>query len=263
VIVMATNRGRNHREEFKPVVADPNYPECFYNEFGSLHFYGYEGIRGFVQGCWCKVLEPKKADTELTVNVEMEPASKMSVKVVDSEGQGVTDTLATGITHVNYAYPTPFLETDTLTVCNVGPKEGRLVAVVQVKRKLVGSATVTADAKNPIVMLGAGGSVTGRVIDANGKPIAGLRVNLVFKNRAVSNAFDGLKRTDFLTTNEMGEFRVDNIFPGQEFRVVFFQGKKEVGPDFQNAPKYSVAKHNDILKLGDLKVEITKEVGEE
>ena len=56
-----------------------------------------------------------------------------------------------------------------LTVFNLEPKKGRLLAVVHEQRKLVGTLTLTADTKDPVVKLGVGGSVTGRAVDADGK----------------------------------------------------------------------------------------------
>jgi len=262
VILMASSLSGRHLEEFKPVMADPKYPDYFHNKLGGLQFDGYAGLNGFVQGSWCKVLDARETDTEVTVNVELEPASKLSVKVVDSDDKPVTNTLATGITHVNFDNPSSFPETDTLTVCNVDPKQGRLVAVVHEKRKLVGTAMVNVDDKKPIVKLGSGGSVTGRVVDENGKPLGGIRVSLIFEHREVSNAFDVLKKTD-LATDRNGEFRIDTVFPGQEFRLLFYQGKKQIGPDYDKTQKYSVAKHSDTLKLSELKLDPAKLAGEE
>ncbi len=259
VILMAGTRG--FREEYKPVVADPEHPEYFFQAFDSLQFHGYDGGQGFVQGCWCKVVNARETDSEITINVELEPASKQSVKVVDANGKPVTEMRATGITHVNFANPESFPNTDTLTVFNVDPKTGRLVAAVHEKRKLVGAVTVTAEDKNAILKLGPGGSVTGRVVDPKGKPLAGLRVSVVFDHREVSNAFDALNKADQLTTDSNGQFHVDTVFPGQQFRLFFQKGRKQFGPPFDKAPRYTVAKDNETLTIGELKLDLPE--GEE
>ena len=137
-------------------------------------------------------------------------------------------------------------------------KTSRLVAVIQEKRKLVGSATVKPEDKNPIVKIGAGGSVTGRAVDAKGKPLAGLSVRLTFSRREVTEAFNALKKLDSPTTDANGEFRIDTLFPDQEFRCTFSKGTKRFGPDFDKTPKHTIEKHGDTLKLGDLKLEPAK-----
>jgi hypothetical protein len=91
----------------------------------------------------------------------------VSVKVLDFDSKPVTDVCATGITDQDFAPATSFPNTDTVTVYDVDPKQGRLSVVIHEKRKLVGTATINAEDKNPSVKLGNGGSVTGRVVDDN------------------------------------------------------------------------------------------------
>ncbi len=265
VILMATTNGL---EGFKPVAADPGYPQYFLQNSAALplppqaprlavdlQFYGYAGGPRLVKGCWCKILEPKETDTEVTVNVELEPATRQSVKVVDASGRPVTGARATGLTHINLANAESFPDTDTLTVLNVDPKAGRLVAAVHEKRKLVGTVTVKADQKDVVLNLGPGGKVTGRAVDSNGRPLAGLKVSVVFDHREVGNAFKALNKVEQLTTDADGRFRIDTLFPGQEFRLFFQKGQKRFGPDLGMAPKHTVARDNDTLDLGELKLD--------
>jgi RNA polymerase sigma factor (sigma-70 family) len=253
---------KGDRRAFRPAVADPEYPDFFHTQLGGLGYYGMGNSYGLVQGNWCKVIDAKETDTELTVNVDLIPTSKQSVKVVDADGKPIIGSCATGVTHEDFVHPTSFPNTDTLSVFNVDPKTGRLVAVVHETRKLVGTMTLTVDDKDPTVTLGPGGTVTGRVVDENGKPLAGLGVSLVFEHRAVSKAFDVLLKGGALITDENGAFRYENVFPEQGFRLIFFQVGKRVVLNQDKSPKYTVAKHNDTLKLGDLKLELTRE-GEE
>jgi RNA polymerase sigma factor (sigma-70 family) len=257
VILMASTR--DFREEYKPVVADPEHPEYFFHEFDSLQFHGYDGSRRFVQGCWCKVVNAREGDTEITVNIDLDPATKQSVKVVDADDKPVTGTRATGLTHINFANPGHFPNTDTLTVYNVDPKTGRLVVAVHEQRKLIGTVLVKADDQTAVLKLGPGGSVTGRALDPNGKALAGLRVTVSFDHREVSNAFDALNKDKQLTTDATGQFQIDTVFPGEPFRLFFHQGKKRFGPDYDKAPKYTVAREKDTLKIGDLKLELSQD----
>jgi hypothetical protein len=145
----------------------------------------------------------------------------------------------------------------------VEPGKDRLVAVAHAKLKLVGTLIVKAADKEPAVKLGPGGSVRGRVVGADGKSIAGVTVNLHYARDEVcevSHVLDGEKEgigrcLPRQTVNAAdGTIRFDCLFPGFEFRLLFHKGKKQYGPDYEKAPKHTIAKHGDECKLGDVAV---------
>ncbi len=263
IMLMAAPQGVR-RGEFKPPVPDPKYPDAFTREHGGhLMFHHHGGGQGFVQGSWCKVLDAKPGDTELTVDIELEPATKTFVKVVDADGKPVTGMKATGVTHVEFDHPTEYPTTDALTVYNLESKAERLVAVRHEKRNLVGTLNLTAETKDPVVTLGAAGTVTGRAVDKDGKPLAGLSLEIRYDNRPVQEASGGIRDGSAIGIDANGEFKVEGLFPGQAFRVFFHKGRTRFGPDYDKTPKRTVAKHGDTLKLGNLKLEPSKTDGEE
>lgn len=251
-VLLAAAPWRGDRGEFKPAVRDPKHADSFFPSEGALMYAAYGGRRGFVQGNWCQVVEAKPEDTALTVNVEFEPATKTLVKVADADGKPVTGVKATGLEVREFAGAKEIVG-DTLTVFNVEAKKERLVAVRHEGRNLVGTLKLTAETKDPVLTLGAAGTLTGRAVDANGKPITGLDVHVRYGNRPVQEAAGGIRTTT--TTDANGEFRVDGVFPGQEFQVFYHKGRMRFGPDYELAPKRALARHGDTLKLGDLKLE--------
>jgi RNA polymerase sigma factor (sigma-70 family) len=278
VMLMAAPRFEG-RGEFRPPVPDPKYPDAFTRDRfgldrgGHLMFDHYGGGRGFVQGNWCKVLEAKATDTELTVDIDLEPATKTTVKVVDADGKPVDGCKATGVTHIEFAHPTA-VAGDTLTVYNLDlpmpdsvdmamkkPKEkpGRLLAVYHEKRKLVGTLTLTPADKNPVVTLAAPGSVTGRVVGKDGKPLVGLTVHLRHTRREVSEAYRGLNGLVSVVTDANGEYRFDGVFPGQEFQLSFFRGKQRYGPEHLTATKHRAQFPGQTWKLPELELEPPKD----
>jgi RNA polymerase sigma factor (sigma-70 family) len=124
------------RQVYRPAKPDPKYPGVF---------------PSLADMRWCKVIEPKETDRELNLTIELEPATRMAVKVVDADGRPVTGAYATGVTQTDYDRPVHHPGTDALTVYNVDPGQQRLLAVVDVKRRLVGTLTVTAADVNPVV----------------------------------------------------------------------------------------------------------------
>ncbi|MDY3561885.1 sigma-70 family RNA polymerase sigma factor [Gemmata sp. JC673] len=265
------------RDEFRPPVPDPKYPDAFsYWQARSLTFYGHGGGMSFVQGNWCKVLETKENDTALAVDIDFEPAPKTLVKVVDTDGKPVTGAYATGITHVEFARPKATAG-DTLTVYNLDlpmpepkqdivalamgvPKEkpGRLLAVYHDQKKLVGTLTLTTADKNPAVMLTEPGSITGRVVGKDGKPLVGLTVHVWHARREVAEAFRGLNGSDTTVTDGNGEYRIDGLFPGQEFQLNFFRGQRRYDPGHL-PPKERVQFPGQKWKMRELELEPTKD----
>ena len=258
--VLVMFRPDEGRTEYRPPQPDPDHATLFHpSADGVLVYDSYAGGRGIVQGNWCKVLETKPTDTEVAVNVELEPATITLVNVVDADGKPVIGAKATGLTHSGFDRSTDVPGRDTLTVFNLEGKKERMLAVIHVKRKLVGTLTLTADAKNPVMKLGIGGSVTGKAVGADGKPLAGLTVELTYPRREARAASDLLKKAESIITDANGEFRIDTLFPGQEFQLSFSRGKKQYGPGQAKAPKHTLAKHGDTLKLGDLTLDAAKD----
>jgi RNA polymerase sigma factor (sigma-70 family) len=215
-------------------------------------------------GFWFKVIETKETDRETNVEIRLEPASRTAVKVVDADGRPVTGTYAAGIEPQDFLNPTHFPDASALDVLDLGPKEERFLAVVDPKRRLVGTRVVKDGDKDAVVTLGAGGVVTGRAVGADGKPITGLTVGVYFARREVGEASEPLNgrpknRTREgrreTVTDEKGDFRLDALFPGQEFRLLFFKGKKPFGPEYSKSAALTIEKHGNTLKLGDLTVE--------
>src|SRR5262249_7349373 len=156
--------------------------------------------------------------------IEIERAAEMTVNVADADGKPIVGSYATGLSeeywdHVEQQQP----ETNTLTLYNVERGDERLLVVVDAKRRLVGTQIVKADDKDPVVKLGPGCTATGRVVDTDGQPIAGMTVHLHFTRREVTEACEPLNaiyewamrvgRRE-VVTDAKGEFRFDALFSG-------------------------------------------------
>lgn len=243
---------------FGPPKADPEYLNLFTTKgpFGDLlSYHGLNGSQGGVDGNWCKVLNATGTDTELKQDIELEPVTKKLVAVVDADGKPVKNASASGFTRMPWHYAEPVGDTDTIPVFDLRPKEKRLVVARLPERKQVGAAEIDESDPAPVVKLGPGGTANGRVVDEQGKPVAGVTVKLYFDRREVSELYGNLNENRKTETAADGTFAFDELLPGYEFRFQFHVGRKQYGPAYRQAPAFKILKHGDTLKMGDLKLE--------
>ncbi len=256
--------GQSDPWAYKPVQSDPDHPKVFARASDDrLVFFPPDGAYTGVRGNWCKVLNLPETAQTVRLDIALEPATKTIVKVVGPDAKPITDVHAIGVTYQEAVHPSSYPGTDTLTVYNLEPTQERLLAVVHEKRALVGSAIVKADDKNPVVQLGVGAAVTGRVVDREGKPLTGLKVDLKYLRREVTEISGVLTKSTITTTDANGEFYIGYIFPNQEFHLVYHRGTKRFDPDPEMTAKHTIANHFVIINLGDLKLEPNQKDGEE
>ncbi len=256
-VLLSASPQRAGRAEFKPLAPDPKFSDQFAAADGTLLFNAFGGGQAHVQGCWCQVVEAKEGDTELTVDAALEPATRTPVRVADADGKPVTGVSATGVTHIEFEHANEVV--GPLVVFNLEAKKERVLAVAHKGRKLVGTLKLTADTKDPLVTLGGGGGVTGRVVDGAGQPVEGVTVKLHFDRREVAEAFEVIAPASPVTTDAKGHFRFDTLPPGWQFRFTFSKGAKRFGPDYDKAPKFQTEKHGELKELGDMKLDSAKD----
>jgi hypothetical protein len=253
MLVMAGLRVAQHEIMYKPPQEDPKYPQYFHRKFGQLGYVTSNGGLSNVRGCWCKVLDLKGTENGFTLNIALEAAPHKTVRIVGPDGKPVSQYYAAGIAG-RPMYPIT-QDSSTLSVYELGPKQERFVVVGHQTRWLVGAAVVKEDDKDPVLTLGAGGAVTGRVVGADGKPIAGMIVALHFDHPTVASVHDLMHTWKQVTTDADGKFRIGTVLPGHGFRLGLSKGPKHYGPRPELAPQHQVKKHGDTLKLGDIKAE--------
>ena len=222
--------GTSFGDAYRPVQPDSKYPEYFFEARmdGLLLFKGFNRGKQIVQGSYCRVLNAKSTDDAIAVHVELEPSTKRSARVVDARNQPVSGIWATGITDFDGERPREFPDSAKLTLFNLDSPATRAVAVIHEKRKLVGSAIIAATDKDPVIKVGPGGSITGRVLDTEGRPMVGVRVRIQYDHRQLIEAFEYLKRKEPQLTDAKGDFRIDALFPGQLFQVEFYDDKRQI-----------------------------------
>jgi hypothetical protein len=108
------------------------------------------------------------------------------------------------------------LETDAFTVRGLNRRRSRTLLIIHDEKDLAGGVVLRGDEKGPVtVKLQRHGDVTGRIVDANGKPVAKVRLGC----RVKGVRFGPPKLGGAITDND-GRFRVKGLIPGLENELI-------------------------------------------
>jgi len=121
------------------------------------------------------------------------------------------------------------------------------------KKKLIGTLALGGDEKEPAVAtLDQPGSLKGRLIAEDGKPLVGVVINLYFSDRTGGAIQRHIYLAKLIETNADGKFQMDEIIPGQNISLTFSRGKQTFEPltKFENRSVQAGA----TLDLGEVKM---------
>jgi hypothetical protein len=166
-------------------------------------------------------------------DVTLAPGRSLPGGLVGPDGKPVSGARATGLSPIpKYFGGQEPLASAAFTVAGLSPARPRPVFFVHPEKKLARLLTVSADARGPLtVRLQPLATFTGRLLDADGRPWAGVEVT------ARMWPFEEKERDRFpldlrfhyqhwstftnaqATTDEEGRFRIEGVVPGLPYRV--------------------------------------------
>jgi len=239
VILMGGPNSWEEMKKFKRPVRDPKYPKYFLKEPADFVCYLTPGgAITPVQGAFGKVLQIKWDATEVQHDIELEPANSLPVKVQDDDGKPLAGAVVAGQGIRAGARPRT-CEADTCPVYRLEPEKPRVVVFYHPERKLVGTLTLKGDEKDSVIKLGAFGSAKGRLLNAGGKPAAGVAVELRYTDPAAQDTHAIIHKDARVVTDKDGAFAIDGLIPGIEFKLAGQSHRAEAG---------------ERLELGDVKL---------
>ncbi len=190
----------------------------------------------------------------VTCDLFVDRGQTRTVKIEDAEGKPLTGTLVAGVTA---SWPTTFvIPKADCTVFALDPTKPRELAFFHAERKLAGLLTVRGDEKErPVARLVPAGSVTGRMLDPDGQPIAGADVGLWSPDRSTRTLYGERTRNRPLArTDKDGRFRIEGVMPGTKFRVtVERKGRFFLIEPRAGEPRDRQVQSGETIDLGDLR----------
>jgi len=211
--------------------------------------------------------EPKTQTHDFKLNAGL--ARKLVIEGID--GKLPEKLLAVGHTEEERAQT---LSEPTLLLSGLSPQRSRAVVVIDAARTMGAVAEVKGDADTPItVKLEKLGSLTGRVLDPEGKPAVGAEVrvwllletekyeNLPFETFATLGVF-GITHGAWqqftgrvAKTDKDGRFTIPGMLPGQKYRLMAGYKVEKRGGEIYHQKSEVTVKPGETHDLGDLKAQ--------
>jgi RNA polymerase sigma factor (sigma-70 family) len=198
------------------------------------------------------IIEPKATDENLEVTIEFDRGKSVSGTVVGADGKPASGVTAYQL-EACYSFPQK-LKDGQFTAIALEADHPRTVLFVDAAKKLSATATLKGDEKDVTVKLRPWGTLSGRVLDADGKPIAGAKVSASARNDFSHTSLNGVLNDSPTTTDADGKFALP--VPSGEMRysvsVVVKNKFQSTGYD-PNAKGHAV-KAGETTEVGDVKV---------
>jgi RNA polymerase sigma factor (sigma-70 family) len=156
------------------------------------------------------LLEPGETDKELVKDVSLEPTQQRKGRVLGPDGQPLTGVTVRGLSSTWWVSET--LKGAEFTVRGINPRAPRALTFHH-KGKNLGLLLkeLPNEKSGPLtVRLQPCGSISGRLLDPDGGPLAGGQVNVMP---------DGMNGLWLVTADKEGRFRAEGLIPGWKYHV--------------------------------------------
>jgi RNA polymerase sigma factor (sigma-70 family) len=182
-----------------------------------------------------RLIEPEPGTTELACDVTFDRGKTLTGKVVDPDGRLLTGVKACGLTAFGGVAS---LKDDSFSAVALNPDRPRLLTFLQPERKLVGHATLGGTEAGPVsVQLQPWATLRGRLLDEEGKPLAGATARVSYSTYSARWLDGAVPRPPGADkTDAAGHFVIEGVQPGQEFNVVFQKSGhfRDIGSAYRN-----------------------------
>jgi hypothetical protein len=245
-----------HLSPYRQAVPPPGHKEVFRYDPDDGWIASTAGGLEFLSIEHAVQIVDVKDTGETTVELSVDRGVTARVTVQGADGAPLAGAWVAGLTE---GWPTAYqVPEPTATVYALGPDRPRELVVYHPGKRLGGTAVVRGDEKGPVVVkLGPVGRVSGRLLEADGTPLAGAEVSVNTRGRAGRELYRFAKPTGKpVITDKDGRFVLTGVVPGVSFYLQIRKGEEYFG----GKPKLGLRrlKPGESLDLGDRTVELLR-----
>jgi RNA polymerase sigma factor (sigma-70 family) len=204
-------------------------------------------------------VKPEAGAAVYACEILLDPGLTLTGTVLGPDGKALAGALASGLDSFGGWGYQP-LNTAEFTAVGLEPGEMRLLQFFHKEKQLSGSVVIKAEQKEaPTVKLGQSGTITGRMVNADGKPasdgeiIALMSEPMAEPGKPKVNVTMGSFSTNRLRPEKDGTFRIEGLVPGLTYKLGFIKGPylHQLGGD---AGRGLTIKAGETKKLADVEV---------
>jgi hypothetical protein len=205
-------------------------------------------------------IDPNSTDRQLSFDIVFDPGRTLKGTLVDPDGRPVRGATAWGLRLGNRPTGTvregeQFLESAAFTATGIDREQNCTLSFMHRGRKLIAQKVVRPEDNGSLtVRLQSWGTLTGRLVDPDGKPLTQVKTHLRYPDSPGSR----LRPPDqeFATDRE-GGFRIEGLLPDREHEVILEHGtNKDMGLSAGNALKKLKTRAGEIKDVGDIKTKV-------
>jgi hypothetical protein len=183
-----------------------------------------------------RLIEPALGTETLTCDVQLDRGKTLVVNVVGPDGKALAGATASGVTALGGITA---LKGASVTALALSPARPRTLTCVHAGRKLAGHIRLTGKEAGPVtVRLQPWATLSGRLLDEDGKAMPGVQVRLFYAEDSERGLFEsGIPAsTKAVKTDASGTFRVEGVFPGMSVTPSFVhEGRfRDIGRAYRN-----------------------------
>jgi hypothetical protein len=214
----------NYLSPYRRATPDPDHKDMFRRADDSWTVATAGGTEFLRTEHIAKVIDIKDSgETEVELFIDRGVTGKVTVQ--DADGRPLAGAWAAGLTDhwpITYRLTEP-----TATVYALDPTKPRALAFYHPDKRLGGTVTVRGDEKEPVVAkLGPLARLTGRLLDTDGQPLAGMTVSLNHPHEIDSELYRFAAPAGArAVTGKDGRFTLDAVVPGVWFDLQIRKGK--------------------------------------
>jgi hypothetical protein len=169
-------------------------------------------------------VKPQKGATSMHCDVELDPGRTVTVQVRGPDGKPLDGIRAYGQSAGDFPTTSSFESFNNwsqkplaseFTLYALEPGKRRTLVLEHPQKNLTGRSEIKGDERGPVVVtLQPAAAAVGRLVDDNGRPLAGAEISVRFR---LAKDAPGHEHSRKVRTDKEGKFRIDGLIPGTSY----------------------------------------------